>query len=78
MELDPHEEAAGFRVARVLVGVDQVGAGGGEETGDRGHDPGPVGAGDRQPADIGPKRTVHRRSIGIGCSWLDFTARTPR
>ena len=46
VEDHPHEEAA--LVAGVLVGVDDVEAGFGEEAADRGDQPGPVGAGEQQ------------------------------
>ena len=71
MELDPHEKAAGLRVARVLIGMDQVRPGRGKKAGDCGDDPGAVGTRDRQPADVGPKHIVHSRCIGKHRARLD-------
>jgi hypothetical protein len=51
-ELHPHEEGAAFGIGRVLVRAEDVGVALGEEAGDRGHDPVPVGARDEQPCGL--------------------------
>jgi hypothetical protein len=49
-ELHAHEELAALGIGRVLVGADDVGAGRGEEAGDRRDDAVPIWAGDQQAA----------------------------